>query len=244
MSSNTIIEIKNVWKKFKVGKDYHNTLREKLELLFSNKKTGHTESSEFWALRDINITVEKGDSVGIYGPNGSGKTTIIKLLANITYPTKGKVVVRGKVVPLIKLGAGFHPDLTGKENIYINGTILGMTKEKIKSLEKQILEFSELENKFLDTPVKKYSSGMTARLNFSVAVHSDADIFLLDEILSVGDQSFFNKCNLKINQLVKDDKNTFVIVSHNLNRLKSLTNRIYYFNKGSIERVETTETEN
>jgi len=244
MPSNTIIEIKNVWKKFKIGKNYHNTLREKLELLFSNKKTGHTDSDEFWALRDINITVEKGDSVGIYGPNGSGKTTIMRLLANVTYPTKGEVMVRGRVAPFLSLGVGFHPDLTGKENIYINGIILGMTINKIKSLEKQILEFSELENKFLDTPIKKYSSGMIARLGFSVAIHSEADIFLLDEILAVGDKSFSDKCSLKMNELMKDDNKTFIIVSHNLDSLKNLTNRIYYINKGSIEGEETTETEN
>ncbi len=243
MSSNTIIEIKNVWKKFTIGKGYHNTLRERLELLFSSKKTGEIDSSEFWALKDINIRVEEGESIGIYGPNGSGKTTIIKLLANVTSPTKGEVMVKGRVAPLISLGVGFHPDLTGKENIYINGIILGMSVEKIKSLEEQILGFSELENKFLDTPVKKYSSGMLARLGFSVAIHSDVDIFLLDETLAVGDAYFVSKCELKIDQIMKNDKKTFVIVSHSLERLIQLTDRVYYINKGSIERVEESGTE-
>ncbi len=241
MSSEAIIEVRNVWKKFQVGQTSHNTLRESIESFFSDRESGKIGRDEFWALRDVNLTVNKGDSVGLYGPNGSGKTTIIKLLAKVTYPTRGEVVVRGKIAPLIAVGVGFHPDLTGKENIYINGAILGMTIEKIKGVEEQIVEFSGLEKKFLNMPVKKYSSGMIARLGFSVAVHSDVDIFLLDEILAVGDRSFRDKCELKIDQLMKEDNKTFIIVSHNLEGTKELTDRIYYLNKGSIEKIETTE---
>lgn len=233
MSSNPVIEIKNVWKKFKFKKNMRNTLREDLEKLILNRRSNSIASDEFWALKDINIKINKGESVGLYGPNGSGKTTIIKLLANVTHPTKGEVVVNGKVAPLISVGAGFHPELTGKENIYTNGVILGMSIKQIRDFQDQIIEFSGLDHQFLDMPVKKYSSGMTARLGFAVAIHSNADIFLLDEILAVGDESFREKCVIKLDELISLNKTIF-IVTHNKNLLERIADRTLFIDNGQI----------
>jgi len=233
MSSKPILELINVWKKYKIKRKTSRTLREDIEKLFSTPKNDSLTNDEFWALKDINITVNKGESVGLYGPNGSGKTTIIKLISSVTYPSKGELLVRGSIAPLISVGAGFHPELTGKENIYTNGTILGMSIKELKKKEMQIIKFSGLEPKFLDMPVKNYSSGMGARLGFSVAVHSEADIFLLDEVLAVGDSAFKDKCSDKIDSLMKKNK-TFIIVTHNLENMKKVTNRIIYIEKGEI----------
>ena len=212
------------------------TLREDIEKLFSKYTNNELTTDEFWALRDITFSVNRGESVGLFGPNGSGKTTIIKLLSKVTMPTRGNVFVKGKIAPLISVGAGFHPELTGKENLYTNGTILGMSIKEIKEKEKEIMEFSGLESKFLNMPVKNYSSGMTARLGFAIAVHSNADTFLLDEILAVGDQAFREKCYLKINSLMGSNK-TFLIVSHNLEQMQELTNKIIYMEKGQITKI-------
>ena len=233
MSSNPIIEVKNVWKKFKFKKNMRNTLREDISKIFHTKINNTIAGDEFWALKDINIQINRGESVGLYGPNGSGKTTIIKLLASVTHPTRGEVVVNGQVAPLISVGAGFHPELTGRENIYTNGVILGMSIKQIKEFQDKIIEFSGLDKKFLDMPVKKYSSGMNTRLGFAVAVYSNADIFLLDEILAVGDEAFKEKCSDKIKSLMNESK-TFLIVSHNLDYMESLTNRIIYLVQGTI----------
>jgi len=233
MSSDPIIELSNICKKYKIKRKSSNTLREDIEKLFSKYKKEGLTGDEFWALKDINIKVNKGESVGIYGPNGSGKTTIIKLISSVTIPTKGDISVNGTIAPLISVGAGFHPELTGKENIYTNGTILGMSIKYLKEKENDIIDFSGLRREFLDLPIKNYSSGMNARLGFSVAVHSNADIFLLDEILAVGDEAFKKKCFKKIDSLKKKNK-TFLIVTHNLENLKKITDRIIYMEKGKI----------
>ncbi len=213
----------------------HNNLRETItDYLFnSSQRNDALDENEFWALKNINLKIKKGESVGIYGPNGSGKTTIIKLLANVTTPTKGDVVVKGRVAPLISVSAGFHPDLSGRENILTNGTILGMTIKEIKEKEDDIIEFSGLDKKFLSMQVKKYSSGMNARLGFSIAVHSNADILLLDEVLAVGDENFQEKSSLKIEELKKSGK-TLIIVLHNKKQLEDISDRIIYVNKGEI----------
>ncbi len=236
MSSDPIIQLSNVWKKYKLKINSRRTLREDLNKIFFSYKNSSISQNEFWALQDINISLYRGESVGLSGPNGSGKTTIIKLLSKVTMPTLGEVHVKGKIAPLISVGAGFHPELTGRENIYTNGTILGMSIKEIKEKEDEIIEFSGLENKFLTMPVKNYSSGMAARLGFAVAVHSSAETFLLDEILAVGDQAFREKCSLKIDSLMKNNK-TFLIVSHNLEQMKELTNKIIYMEKGQITQV-------
>lgn len=233
MSSNQVIQLFNIWKKYKIRRKSSKTLREDIEKIFSRNKKDELTQSEFWALRDINITVNKGDSIGIYGPNGSGKTTIIKIISGVTIPTKGEIKIVGRVAPLISVGAGFHPELTGRENIYTNGTILGMSIKHLREKEKEIINFSGLGSEFLDMPIKNYSSGMNARLGFSVAVHSNADIFLLDEILAVGDEAFRAKCTEKIDSLMNEEK-TFIIVSHNHEQLKKLTSKIYYMKNGEI----------
>jgi len=233
MSSNPIIKLSNISKKYKLKVRSSKTLREDIEKIFHRNKNNVLNVDEFWALKDINISINKGESVGLYGPNGSGKTTIIKLISRVTIPTKGELSVNGTIAPLVSVGAGFHPELTGRENIYTNGTILGMSIKHLKEVENRIIEFSGLEKEFLHMPIKNYSSGMNARLGFSVAVHSNADIFLLDEILAVEDEDFRKKCSDKIESLI-DKKKTFLIVLHNHELMKKLTNRIIYIDEGSI----------
>lgn len=233
MLSENLIELKNVWKKYSTRDVFHKSLREEMTNLFARAPRDQLDEGEFWALQDISIAVKKGECVGLYGPNGSGKTTILKLIASVTYPNKGEIFVNGRVAPLISVGAGFHPDLTGRENIYTNGTIIGMTIKEIGEKIDSIIEFSEIENKFMDMPVKKYSTGMNARLGFSIAIHSSSEIILIDEILAVGDESFQAKCINKIKALIELGK-TIVLVSHNYNLMEQLANRIVYIRKGNI----------
>jgi len=237
MSSDPILKLSDISKKYKLKGKSSSTLREDIENIFSHKRKDTLAADEFWALKDINISLNRGESVGLYGPNGSGKTTIVKLISRVTIPTTGKITVNGTIAPLISVGAGFHPELTGRENIYTNGTILGMSIKHLKSVENDIINFSGLDSKFLNMPIKNFSSGMNARLGFSVAVHSNADIFLLDEILAIGDEAFREKCTTKIFELMEQDK-TFMIISHDLEQLKQLSNRIYYMQKGTIDKVE------
>lgn len=232
MSSEPIIELNNIWKKYTLKGYFHNSIREDISNLFRKKQDDLLKQNEFWALQDVNIIVRRGECIGIYGSNGSGKTTILKLIASVTYPTQGELTVGGRVAPLIAVGAGFHKDLTGRENIYMNGAIIGMTISEIKQNFNSIVEFSELE-KFIDMPIKRYSSGMRVRLGFSIAIHSKAEILLVDEILAVGDQSFKNKCNDKLKELIKSDK-TILMVSHDLQRMKEITDRIVYIEKGQL----------
>lgn len=233
MSSEPVIKLSNISKKYKLNRKSSNNLREHIKAFFLSKKKPSLGNDEFWALKDININVNKGESVGIYGPNGSGKTTLIKLISNVTIPTEGEIIVNGSIAPLVSVGAGFHPELTGRENIYTNGTILGMSIKYLKSVEEDIINFSGLDKEFINMPVKKYSSGMNARLGFSVAVHCNADIYLLDEVISVGDEEFKKKCSEKVMSLIESNK-TILIVTHNLELLKSITNRIIYMRKGKI----------
>lgn len=237
MSSDPIIKLSDISKKYKIKVTSRKTLKEDIEKIFHRKKNNVLNVDEFWALKNINISINKGESVGLYGPNGSGKTTIIKLISGVTIPTKGEITVNGTIAPLISVGAGFHPELTGRENIYTNGTILGMSIKHLKEVENKIIEFSGLEKEFLHMPIKNYSSGMSARLGFSVAVHSNADIFLLDEIFAVGDEEFKQKCSNKIESLM-DKKKTFLLVTHNHELMKKYTNRIIYIKKGIIEDIQ------
>ena len=225
MSSNTAIELKNIWKKYSKSATFHNSLREAIISIFKiNRKYEELKKDEFWVLKDFNLTIKKDESVGLYGHNGTGKSTILKLIANVTYPDKGEIIINGKVAPMIEIGAGFHPDLTGRENILMNGAILGMTPKEVKEKEEAIIEFSGIKE-FVDMPVKKYSSGMYLRLAFSVAIHSEADIYLFDEILAVGDENFKEKCYTEIENLKKRGK-TMVIVSHSYEMLEKMTDEI------------------
>ena len=224
MSSDIAIEMKNVWKKYSKSATFHNNLREEIVKLFKPKNKDELKQDEFWVLKDFNLTVKKGESIGFYGPNGSGKSTILKLISKVTYPDKGEIIVNGKVAPLIEVGAGFHPDLTGRENILMNGAILGMNIKEIKRKERDIIAFSGIE-KFIDMPVKKYSSGMYLRLAFSIAIHSDADIFLFDEILAVGDEEFKQRCYGKIRDLQLENR-TLIVVSHDYKLLNNVTDKL------------------
>ena len=182
-----VIKVSDVWKSFRIYHDKGSTLKERI--LFR----GRNHYEERWVLKGVNLSVEQGESVGLLGENGSGKSTLLKLLTRIIYPNKGTIDIRGKVSSLLELGAGFHPDMTGRENIYMNASIFGLTKEDIDRKLDDIITFSEL-SPFIDTPVRTYSSGMYMRLAFSVAINVNADILLIDEILAVGDVNFQKKC--------------------------------------------------
>lgn len=225
MSKNIAINFETVSKKFKKGRAY--ILKEALIDVFRPNK-----QEDFWAIQDVTFQIDRGESVGIVGANGSGKSTILKLIAGITTPTKGKITIDGRISPLIELGAGFHPELTGRENIYLNGTILGLSKKEIDEKFNSIVDFSELGD-FIDTPVKHYSSGMYMRLGFSVAVHTSPDILLVDEILAVGDIAFQKKCLDKIRQFHKAGT-TIVIISHNMETLKTFCQRMILVVDGKI----------
>ena len=191
-----------------------------------------SDEVELWALKDVTFSVHYGEVVGIIGPNGAGKTTILKILAGVTRPTDGSMQVNGNLSALIELGAGFHPELTGLENIYLNGSILGMKRRQIERLVDDIVSFAELES-FIDTPVKRYSTGMYARLGFSIAIHVDPDILLVDEVLSVGDLSFQRKSLKRMLKFRKEAK-AMVFVSHNLASIQAVCDRVLWLEQGGI----------
>jgi len=221
--SNTAITFEGVWKKFAKGERF-DSLRDLLPSLaksvFSRTQRGELQKKEFWALQDVSFQVGQGEALGIIGPNGSGKSTILKLLSRILRPDRGRLAVTGRLGALIELGAGFHPDLTGRENIYLNGTILGMKRVEIDRKFDDIVGFSGL-SAFLDMPVKRYSSGMHARLGFSVAVHVDPEVLVVDEVLSVGDYHFQEQCFQRMQEFVRKGT-TLVFVSHNLTAISTL----------------------
>ena len=227
-SKNDIaIEVQNVYKSFKLNSDKPYTLKERLIHSNNNKKEYRQ------ILKGIDLQIKKGESVALIGTNGSGKSTLLKLMTKIIYPTKGKIVTRGKLTSLLELGAGFHPDFTGRENIYFNASIFGLNRKEIDARIKNIIEFSEL-GELIDTPVRTYSSGMYMRLAFSVAINVDADILLIDEILAVGDQHFQDKCFAKLEELKANENKTIVIVSHSLNSVKKLCNRAIWIYEGKV----------
>ena len=189
-------------------------------------------SEEFWALRDVSFEVERGQALGIIGHNGAGKSTILKLLYNITTPTRGEITIRGRLSALVEIASGFHPELTGRQNVYLNGSLLGMRRSEITRKFDSIVEFSEIPA-FIDTPVKRYSTGMYLRLGFAIAAHLEPDILLLDEILAVGDAAFQAKCIARITELKKAGK-TIVFVSHNLGAIESLCDRVLLIRQGQI----------
>ena len=233
MSSENVILIENVWKKYSKQQVLNNSLREELVSIITGKKCREDlVEGEFWALSDICLTIGKGECVGLAGHNGSGKSTILKLISNVTYPTRGEISVQGRVAPLIELGAGMHPDLTGIENIYMNGTILGLSIRELKRRIGEIVEFSGLDD-FIKVPVKKYSSGMYLRLAFSIAVHSPADIFLFDEVLAVGDENFQLKCLERISA-IRSNNGTILVVSHDRMALNKICDSIITMVHGTM----------
>ena len=192
------------------------------------------EMEEFWALRDVNFEVKQGDRLGIIGRNGAGKSTLLKILSRITEPTKGRVMIKGRVASLLEVGTGFHQELTGRENIFLNGAILGMSRTEIKRKFDEIVDFSGVE-KFLDTPVKRYSSGMYVRLAFSVAAHLEPEILVVDEVLAVGDEEFQKKCLGKMKDVSSNEGRTVLFVSHNMGVITQLCNKGMLLNKGMLE---------
>lgn len=228
------IKVENLTKEFKLFYDKPKTLKERL--VFWNKKKEESRK----VLENINLNIEKGETVALIGTNGSGKSTLLKLMTKIIYPTKGKLITNGKLTSLLELGAGFHPDFTGRENIYFNASIFGLTREEIEKRVDEIIEFSEL-GEFIDSPVRTYSSGMYMRLAFSVAINVDADILLIDEILAVGDQHFQDKCFAKLRELKESDK-TIVIVTHSLGQVKKLCTRAIWIYEGKV-RMDGTPNE-
>lgn len=225
---NIAISFKNVSKSYPLF--YQKTLKEFFQALFTQKKT--IEKVE--ALKNINLSIKKGETVGVIGKNGAGKSTFLKLIAGVSYPTSGKLNVYGKVIPLIELGAGFHPELSGKENIFLNGVILGMEEKYMVEKFSEIVSFSEIPMDFIFTPVKYYSSGMFMRLAFSVAVFSKPEILLVDEILAVGDIAFQKKCLNKMNEF-KKQKVTIVFVSHSMEQIKNFCDKVIYLKEGRVE---------
>src|SRR5262245_17382926 len=209
-----IVEVENISKLYRLGEFNARSLREEFERLFrrrlgNGKANGRT--SEFWAIKDVRFSVQPGEVVGIIGRNGAGKSTLLKVLSRITEPSEGRVTVKGRLASLLEVGTGFHPELTGRENIYLNGAILGMSRTDIRMRFDEIVAFSEVE-RFLDTPVKRYSSGMYVRLAFAVAAHLEPDILVIDEVLAVGDAQFQKKCLGKISEVANEKGRTILFV--------------------------------
>jgi len=246
-----IIEIKNIGKKYNINhhRGRYLTLRDVLTNIFrspfvfikqkAQAAAGLAKTEEFWALRDVSFNVEKGEVIGIIGHNGAGKSTLLKILSQITPPTTGEISINGRVGSLLEVGTGFHPELTGRENIFLNGAILGMKKSDIAKKFTEIVEFSGVE-KFLDTPVKYYSSGMYVRLAFSVAAHMEPDVLIIDEVLAVGDAEFQKKCLGKMSEITRKEGRTILFVSHNLNAIKQLCEKTVLLDKGQVKMIGPT----
>jgi ABC-type polysaccharide/polyol phosphate transport system ATPase subunit len=228
-----VIDVKNLTKTFNVYYDKANTLKERLIFFRRNNHDVRV------VLDNINLQIQKGETVALIGVNGSGKSTLLKLMTKIIFPNKGTVKVNGRLTSLLELGAGFHPDFSGRENIYFNSSIFGLTKKQIESRVNDIIEFSELEP-YMENPVRTYSSGMYMRLAFAIAINVDADILLIDEILAVGDQHFQEKCYDKLREL-KEKGKTIVIVSHDLTSIQRLCDRSIWLNNGRIRIDGKTE---
>lgn len=227
MKKNNVIEVEKVTKMFRVFYDKPNTLKERL--VFWNHKKAEMRT----VLENVDLQIKKGETVALIGTNGSGKSTLLKLMTKIIYPTKGTVTTKGKITSLLELGAGFHQDFTGRENIYFNASIFGLNKKEINARINDIIEFSEL-GSLIDNPVRTYSSGQYMRLAFSIAINVDAEIFLIDEILAVGDQHFQDKCFKKLMELSNSDK-TIIIVSHSLDSVKQICKRGIWLHEGKIQ---------
>jgi lipopolysaccharide transport system ATP-binding protein len=246
--SDTIIKVENLGKKYIIGHQQEGSSRYvALRDVIANsakslgrkllkpqgKREANPAREEFWALKDLSFEIKRGDRVGIIGRNGAGKSTLLKILSRITEPTTGKVSIKGRIASLLEVGTGFHPELTGRENIYLNGAILGMSKAEIKKKFDEIVAFAEVE-KFLDTPVKRYSSGMYVRLAFAVAAHLEPEILIVDEVLAVGDAQFQKKCLGKMGDVATKEGRTIFFVSHNMAAIRTLCDRTFFLAKGQL----------
>lgn len=252
MEHETVIKIENIGKRYNIAHQQggYISLRDVLTNILKNpfnflkqkakKVAGIAKNEEFWALRNISFEVKKGEVVGVIGRNGAGKSTLLKILSQITPPTEGEIKINGRVGSLLEVGTGFHPELSGRENIFLNGAILGMTREEIAKKFDDIVAFSGVE-KFLDTPVKRYSSGMYVRLAFSVAAHMEPDILIIDEVLAVGDAEFQKKCLGKMDEITKKEGRTIIFVSHNMAAIQQLCKSCIWISNGNIKEIGKTE---
>lgn len=244
LKEEPIIQVKHLSKQYKIGADttyktLSGSITDSLRSPLKTLKNFNKQNEIFWALKDINFEVNRGEVVGIIGRNGAGKSTLLKVLSRITHPTEGEIRLRGRVGSLLEVGTGFHPELTGRENIYFNGAILGMKKREIDEKFDEIVRFAEID-KFLDTPVKRYSSGMYVRLAFAVAAHMDPEILIVDEVLAVGDAAFQKKCLGKMKD-VSEGGRTVLFVSHNMAAIQNLCNKVILLNYGKIIMEDKTE---
>ena len=231
-----IIEARNLAKRYNLGAIGATSLREETSRLWDRLRgVPHPDAREFWALRDVSFDVNRGEIVGVIGRNGAGKSTLLKILSRITEPTAGRAVLRGRVASLLEVGTGFHPELTGRENVFLNGAILGMTRSEVRKKFDEIVAFAEVD-KFIDTPVKRYSSGMYVRLAFAVAAHLEPEILIVDEVLAVGDAAFQKKCISKMGE-GKNQGVTTLIVSHNMAVVNNLCNRAILLDAGRVAAV-------
>lgn len=228
--STTVVSIKDVKKQFRLPHEREDSL--KLKILSSLRKNHRSGYDEYKALRGVNLDIKKGEFVGILGRNGAGKSTLLKIIAEIYQPTTGSVEVKGRLVPFIELGVGFNPNLSGRDNVYLNGAMLGFDRNEIDNMYDSIVDFAEL-HKFMDQKLKNYSSGMKVRLAFSMAIRADADILLLDEVLAVGDAAFRKKCDEYFESL-KEHKKTIILVTHNMSAVRKYCTRAVLINKGKV----------
>ncbi len=235
--SRIAIRIDGLSKRYMIGRSVHGTLREQLAALLQLR--GGSRQEGFWALKDLSFTVPEGVALGIVGRNGAGKSTLLKLLSRITYPTRGRIELHGRVASLLEVGTGFHPELTGRENIFLNGTILGMTRQEVRRRLDAIVDFSGV-SQFLDTPVKHYSSGMYVRLAFAVAAHLEPEILIVDEVLAVGDAEFQAKCLGKMDSVAREGR-TVILVSHNMGALRRLCTTGLVLDRGRLIAQDTME---
>jgi len=222
------IQVRDLWKQYRRPHQRVSTLKEAI-VAFLRGETGY---EEFWALRSVSFAVEPGEAVGVVGPNGSGKSTLLAIMARVLTPTRGAVSVSGRVCPMLELGTGFHPDLSGRDNVYLNASLLGLNRRETAGRYDAIVEFAELEN-FMDAPVKTYSSGMVVRLGFSVAVHLDPEVLLIDEVLGVGDEHFHHKSFDRLVQF-KQEGRTIFVVSHDLGSVERLCARAIWLDQGHM----------
>ncbi len=235
--AQSVIELNNVSKRYRLRRGWHvKSIRDEVERLAKRLiRRGAPTRDDFWALKDVTFSLEKGEVLGLVGRNGAGKSTLLKILSHVTVPTVGSFVARGRLGALIEIGAGFHPELSGRENVFLNGSIMGMSRREVQEKFDRIVSFAEIE-RFIDTPIKHYSSGQQMRLGFSVAAHVDPDILLIDEILAVGDASFQAKCLNKLAELKEDDK-TIILVSHNLSNITEHAKRVVWLDGGSVRMI-------
>lgn len=245
--NDTIIKVESLGKKYIIsheGRESYTTLRDvvsrKAKKIIGLKKNLQKSKEEFWALKDLNFEIKKGEAVGIIGRNGAGKSTLLKILSRITEPTEGRIEIYGRIASLLEVGTGFHPELTGRENIFLNGAILGMSRIEIRKKFDEIVEFSGVE-KFMDTPVKRYSSGMYVRLAFAVAAHLEPEILVVDEVLAVGDAEFQKKCLGKMDEVSRNEGRTVLFVSHHMSSVLQLCNKCIWLSDGRIMRDNGTK---